>query len=188
MRQIIASLKSVSPYTQGKFHQTPRLEKESNEDYEMRTWKARLHVTEDGKVFIPPMALKNCLSDAAKYLSISIPGKGKNKYTKHFEAGVMVMDPLVLDLHINDVPYHDLFVSARGVRGGDSRVMKRFACIPKWAGDAIFYVFDDTITAEVFRYHLEQAGKFIGIGVFRPRKNGYFGRFDVVDILVQDGD
>ena len=33
------------------------------------------------------------------------------------------------------------------------------------------------ITEEVFRYHLEQAGTFIGIGRFRPRNNGYYGRF-----------
>jgi len=57
--------------------------------------------------------------------------------------------------------------------------------VPTWEGDVIFYVLDDTITEKVFRYHLEQAGKFIGIGRFRPRKNGFYGRFEVVDLVVE---
>ena len=42
----------------------------------------------NGVVFIPPNSLKNCLSEAAKFLSISVPGKGKATYTKNFEAGI----------------------------------------------------------------------------------------------------
>jgi hypothetical protein len=38
---------------------------------------------------------------------------------------------------------------------------------------------DDTITEEVFKLHIEQAGQFIGLGSFRPRNNGYYGRFKV---------
>ena len=29
---------------------------------------------------------------------------------------------------------------------------------------------------------LREAGKFIGIGRFRPRNNGYYGRFDVESV------
>ena len=42
-----------------------------------------------------------------------------------------------------------------------------------------FYILDDTITEDVFKEHLEEAGKFIGIGRFRPRNNGFYGRFAV---------
>ena len=40
----------------------------------------------------------------------------------------------------------------------------------------------ETITLSVFRKHLEEAGKFIGIGRFRPRNNGFYGRFEVKEI------
>jgi len=73
-----------------------------------------------------------------------------------------------------------LFVPADGKRGSGKRVEKCFPVIPEWQGDLAFYILDETITEDVFRYHLEQAGKFIGIGFFRPRNNGYFGRFEVV--------
>ncbi len=174
-----ATLKSVSPYGQSRYHGTEKLEKEGHNDYEKRTWRNRLHVNTDGHVFIPPMAFKNCLAEAAKFISQQIPGKGKATYTKHFEAGVLVTEPLVLPEKKDAVDGLELFVPADGRRGGSKRVMKTFPVIQQWAGEVTFSVFDETITEDVFRYHLEQAGKFIGIGFFRPRNNGYFGRFEV---------
>lgn len=175
----IAHLKSMSPYGQSKHYDTPKLEKENYDDYEKRTWKERTHVNDDGYIFIPPMAFKNCLSDAAKYLGMKIKGKGQEKYTKNFEAGVLVVDPLVLPVKKDDVPGLWLFVPADGRRGGPKRVNKCFPVLQNWEGTVPFIVFDETITEDVFRYTLEQAGKFIGIGFFRPRNNGYFGRFAV---------
>ena len=186
MRQIIATLKSSSPYSQSRFHNVPKLDKENHDDHEKRTWMKRLHINDDGNVFIPPMSFKNCIAECAKYLSVQIPGKGKATYTKHFEAGMLVMDPLVLDIKEKDVPGEWLHVPSDGRRGGTRRVMKCFPQIKEWAGDVIFYILDDTITEEVFKYHLEQAGKFIGIGRFRPRNNGFYGRFDVDNVLVVD--
>ena len=186
MRQIAATLESVSPYSQSRFHNEPKLDKEGHDDYEKRTWPKRMHVTEDGFVFIPPMSFKNCLSECAKYLSVQIPGKGKSTYTKHFEAGVMVTEPLVLGIKAEDVKGEWLHVPSDGRRGGTKRVEKCFPQIPKWSGDVLFYIFDDTITESVFRLHLEQAGKFIGVGRFRPRMNGYYGRFNVVDMVVEN--
>jgi hypothetical protein len=184
MKECIVSLQSVSPYSQSRFHNIDKLEKEGPDDYEKRTWKHRLHVNNDGFVFIPPMAFKNCLSECAKYLSVQIQGKGKSTYTKHFEAGVLVMEPLVLPIKDDDVKGEWLHVPSDGRRGGTKRVLKCFPYIPEWSGDVSFYIFDETITEEIFRYHLDQAGKFIGIGRFRPRNNGFYGRFQIVGDIV----
>jgi hypothetical protein len=88
-------------------------------------------------------------------------------------------EPLMLGIHVDDVPGTWLFVPASGRRGDGKRVWKCFPTIQAWQCDVTFMVADETITESVFRYHLEQAGKFIGIGFFRPRNNGYFGRFKV---------
>lgn len=186
MRQIIATLKSVSRYSQSRYHDTPKLEKESDNDYEMRTWRNRLHVTDKGYVFMPPQAFKNCISGAAKYIGMKVPGKGNNLYTKHFVAGVLVTDPLVLDILAEDVEPEWLYVNPKGIRGGATRVPKCFPLIHEWGGDVIYHVLDDTITEDVFRYHLEQAGKFIGVGRFRPINNGFYGRFEVADLVVEN--
>ena len=179
MKTAIATLKSVSPYSQSKHYTTEKLAKELHKDYEARTWRDRLHTTLDGEVFIPPMSFKNCLSEAARFLSVQIPGKGKSTYTKHFEAGVLVTDALHLGVKATDVKGEWLFVPSDGKRGGGSRVDKCFPVIHEWGGDVTFHILDETITEDVFLQHLQQAGAFIGVGRFRPRNNGFYGRFKV---------
>ncbi|MBF3874238.1 hypothetical protein [Burkholderia pseudomallei] len=177
MKTAIATIKGVSPYSQSKHYSTEKLPKELAKDYETRTWRDRLHATDDGTVFIPPMSFKNCLSEAAKFLSLQIPGKGKATYTKHFEAGVLVTDALHLNIKKDDVPGEWLFVPADGIRGSGKRVEKCFPVIHQWSGDVTFHILDETITRDVFEHVLTQAGAFIGIGRFRPRNNGFYGRF-----------
>ncbi len=185
MFKAIATLESISPYSQGKYIDPelfPKKDKELARNYEKRMWRERMHVTKEGLVFIPPMAFKNCLSEAARYLSVQVPGRGKTTYTKHFEAGVLVMDALVLPDKKEDVKGEWLFVPSDGKRGGGTRVPKCFPLIPAWEGEAIYYILDGTITEDVFEYHLKQAGSFIGLGRFRPRNNGFYGRFKVNNV------
>lgn len=182
MKTAIATLTSISAYSQSKHYDEPKLDREIAKDYEVRTWRNRLHTDSDGKVFIPPMAFKNCLSEAAKFMSMQIPGKGKATYTKHFEAGVLVTDPLTLDIASKDVGGEWLFVPSNGQRGSGSRVSKCFPVIRQWSGDVTFHILDEIITQDVFAMMLENAGKFIGIGRFRPRNNGFYGRFEIENI------
>ena len=182
MKTAIATLKSVSPYSQSKHYTTDKLPKELPKDYEVRTWRDRLHVNDDGAIFIPPMSFKNCLSEAAKFLGIQIPGKGKSTYTKHFEAGVLVTDALVLKVTKDQVKGEWLFVPSDGVRGSGKRVDKCFPVIHEWGGQVTFHILDETITEDVFINVLQQAGAFIGIGRFRPRNNGFYGRFAVESV------
>lgn len=179
MRVATAHLESLSPYSQSRHYVVPKLDKEGPADFEARTWRERLHVDADGFVVMPPMAFKNCLSEIAKFLSVKIQGKGKSTYTKHFEAGVMVVEGLTLPLKKDDVAGEWLFVPSDGRRGGSSRVDKCFPVIQSWKGTVTFHIIDETITPEVFEQHLSEAGNFIGVGRFRPRNNGYYGRFKV---------
>jgi hypothetical protein len=180
-RRIVATaeLESVSPYSQSRHYKVEKLSKEGPDDYEKRTWRERMHVDDKGMIFIPPMAFKNCLSEAAKYLGMQIAGKGKSTYTKHFEAGLLVFEPVPLGIHKDKVEGEWLFVPADGRRGSGKRVERCFPLIRSWKGKVTFQIFDPTITQDVFRQHLEEAGKFIGIGRFRPRNNGFYGRFEV---------
>ena len=182
MKTATVQLRSVSPYSQSKHYTTEKLPKELPKDYEARTWRDRLHTTDGGEVFIPPMSFKNCLSEAAKFLGIQIPGKGKSTYTKHFEAGVLVTDALMLGINSSDVKGEWLFVPSDGVRGSGKRVDKCFPVIHEWSGEVTFHILDETITEDVFVNVLKQAGAFIGIGRFRPRNNGFYGRFSVESV------
>lgn len=179
MKLATVEIKGLSPLAQGKYVDEPKKDKELPKDYEERTWRYKLHYDKDGNVFIPQYALKNCLSEAAKFLSIQIPGKGKSTYTKHFEAGVSVTDNMLIGIHKDAVESQYMFVPSDGMRGSNKRVVKYFPVMPEWGGTATFLILDDTITQDVFKLHIEQAGKFIGLGSFRPRNNGYYGRFDI---------
>ena len=91
----------------------------------------------------------------------------------------MCADPLILPLKAEAVSGEWLFVPANGMRGNGKRVWRCFPRISTWEGQVKFVVLDETITRDVFFEHLQQAGAFIGIGRFRPRNNGYYGRFSV---------
>lgn len=188
MKIATAKLKSVSPYSQSAKIQSPKGDREKPADYETRTWRERCHVTRDGNVFIPPMAFANSLKEAAKFLSIQIPGQGKATYTKNFEAGVMVLEPLVLPLKPNDISGETLFVPSDGKRGGGKRVEKIFPLIPSWQGTVQYHILDDIITEDVFRRVLIASGTLIGIGRFRPRNCGYYGRFAVEALTVENAE
>jgi len=182
MFKAICSLKSVSPYSQSRYIQEKKTKDETHAAFEERSWHLRCHFNSEGKVYIPPMCFKNCLSEAAKYKSIQIPGKGKSTYTKHFEAGVLVVEPLVLDVTKETLGSEWLHVPSDGRRGGTTRVEKCFPLIPSWNGTVEFLILDEIITQEVFTEHLNDAGSFIGVGRFRPRNNGFYGRFAVESV------
>lgn len=185
MKTYTAHLESVSPYSQSRHYsvdQVPELERETKAAYEKRTWRHRMHVDGKGQVFIPPMAFKNCLSEAAKFISMKVPGNGKATYTKHFEAGVMITDPVELGIAADDVAGEWLYLPSDGVRGSGKRVDKCYPVIPQWDGVLTIHVLDELITRDVLQRHLDDAGRFIGIGRFRPRNNGFYGRFRVTGL------
>lgn len=176
-------LVGIAPYSQSGVIQTPKNSGENADAYEQRTWRERMHVDKDGIVFIPPQAIKSALVDVAKFLGESVPGKGKSTYTKHFTAGVMVIDPLTLGIKGADVQSERLFVPSDGKAGGGKRVWKIFPVIPQWQASGELFAIDPVLIdkPEKIQQYLEQAGRFIGIGRFRPRNGGFNGRFNVTD-------
>lgn len=177
-----AYLTSVTPYGQGRYHDTPKLDREGGDEYEQRTWKCRLH-TAAGHIYIPPMAFMRALQSTAQYLKLQIPGRGKETYTKNFRQGVLCNDPLLLPLTPEDVRLEKVFTSAQPGKGPNGpRVWRYFPVIDQWEGNVTFWVIDDIITQEVLHRHLELAGMITGIGVWRPQNGGMWGKFRVLDL------
>jgi len=183
MQQAIATLTLVTPYCQSRYHNTPKLNKEHADDYERRTWQERLHYDENNQILIPGMALANCVKEAAKFLSLKVGGKGNSTWTKNFEAGISVVDDIPTGVYKTEAIEKQMFVPSDGKRGGGKRVMKSYPILmPPLTIAPTFYIQDDSITAEIFALHLQQAGLLIGLGAFRVRNNGVFGQFRVDDI------
>jgi hypothetical protein len=178
----ICTLRSLSPLSFSKHYTVEKPAKESASDYEKRTWRERCHYNDAGNIQIPPMAFKKCVANAASFLGRKIPGRRNATYTKHFAAGLLVLEPLVLKIKKDDVKHEWLFLPSDGKPGGGSRVDKCFPLIPEWSGVVTFHILDGTITKDVFVEHLKEAGNFIGLCRFRPQKGGYYGRFTVENV------
>jgi hypothetical protein len=172
-------LRSLSELSFSRYHNTEKLPREQADEYEKRTWREKCHCNAQGSIIIPSNMLKNAVAEAAKYLSVQIPGKGKATYTKHIQSGVMCVDPIVLPIKKEEVDPEQLFLPSTGRIGGGSRVMRIFPLIREWKGTARFLIIDQIITKEVLIHHVEAMGSFIGLGRFRPRNNGFYGRFEI---------
>lgn len=182
MRQFVAEVRSLTPYAAGRNHNTPKDKRQSHDDYERETWRQRLHVTPGGKVYLPGIGFKKCLEETVGYLGEKIPGRGQEKWTKNFLQGVNVLEDLVLDIGPDKAEEHWVFVPSDGRRGGTKRVWKCFPRIDSWAGVLLFVVIDDLITQDVFERYLRIAGQLTGVGVWRPRNGGMWGKYQLLSV------
>jgi hypothetical protein len=199
LRTFNAEIEGASPISFSRHYDTlsvPRLtDKESPDAYEIRTWRNRLHINKDGHVYVPPTCIKASLVSTARFLSIRIPGKNQATYTKNFEQGLLVTEPMLLlqpsgnngDLKpvlASEVPFETFFVPSDGKKGGGKRVRKNFPAIYTWAGIAKIVVLDDTIPNEIFGRVFVECGRFNGWGRFRPQTGGFYGRFTIRKLTV----
>lgn len=180
MKIATVEIEGISPYSPSKYIQEKKKENETGDQWEERVWRDRCHWGPDGKMFIPPMAFKKALDDSARYKSMKISGRGQSTYTKHFTAGVLVLEGPSLPVTRETVEGEWLFLHAQA--GKETRVPKKEPFVREWSVTVQFHVLDEIIKEEVFETVLKRAGSFIGIGRFRPQNGGFYGRFKVKSI------
>ena len=177
------TIEGTAPMSQSHMHGENKLEGETHDDYDIRTWRSKLNVeTVNGKetVVIPAFGLQTAIADAAKYSKRQIPGQGKATWTAKFTAGISVLAPVALNIDPATVRPVTINANSDGIRGSGKRVLRRFPQIaPGWKATFDVIILDPIITKEIFQEMLELAGLFVGIGQFRPQKGGTNGRFVV---------
>lgn len=185
MKASVATVKitGIGVYSQSRAHETSKKSGESPEDYDKRTWKEHLHIR-NGVVIIPETALMQCIHSGVRYLGEK--KKGMATWTKHFEGGLAIVEPGVTNVKASDVTFEDVYSNADGVRGSGKRVYRRFPIMAPWSATFSALILDPEITELVFSRHLDVAGKFRGIGRWRPEKGGQNGRFFVESIKWED--
>jgi len=189
MREATVTVSGISPLSWSRYLDTTTLEGESKQDMEERIWRDRFWSDADGQLFVPTMAIKNGLVDAAKYLGEKIPGKGNKTWTGKFEAGILAFEPM--SLGVDKAALNRLWIPVpgspgKGKRGTGARVLKCFPELLQWGGQAKVYIVDDIITAKVFEQYFQALGKFVGWGRFRVASNGYYGRFNVTKVDIKN--
>jgi len=184
------TITGITPMTQSRQHDEPKLEGESMNDYDIRTWRSKLTVdTRDEKktIVIPAHGVHQCIAAAAKYSKRQIPGQGKATWTAKFTAGLSLLDHPALNIDPDSVSAITISANADGVRGSGKRVPRRFPVIPAgWSTTFEVLILDPIITKEIFGEMMELAGMFIGLGQFRPQNGGTNGRFQVKSVKWAD--
>lgn len=180
------TITGISSLSQSRQHDAPRLEGESHDDYDVRTWRKKLNLSPAGTVFIPAHGMHQAIIAAAKYTGEQIPGQGKKTWTAKFTTGIAFMQEIDTGLRPEDAEMIVISANADGVRGSGKRVTRRFPFFVEWSATFEVMILDPIITEPQFRKMLEMAGMFIGIGRFRPEKGGQNGRWKVDKIVWQD--
>lgn len=181
MRRCTVKLTSASPYSCSKRIDdidVPKLEKETPEKYDIRTWREHATFNSDGIVCVPAMAFKMAIDEAVKRLGLQVPGRGKTTYAKFFVAGQLCESDVSLGIKKEELQPISIWANADGVRGSGKRVKRLFPYIMKWQGTAVFDILDDAIPQNIFERAVVEAGRLVGIGRFRPEKGGMNGRWE----------
>jgi hypothetical protein len=176
------TLSSVSPYSQSRKHDLPKLKGEADAAYNERTWRDHLSVL-NGSVVIPKFGLHSCITSAAKYSKRKIVGQGNATWTAKFAAGIVLFEDAVLNIDPATVDWIDINSHVTGIRGSGKRVTRRFPIMDNWATTFDIHVLDPIITQEIMTEMLEIAGLFVGIGRYRPENQGSNGRFQMTKII-----
>lgn len=181
------TITGLSALSQSRQHDDAKLQGESHEDYDKRTWRSKLNVdAKTGKVVIPAHGMHQAIVAAAKYTGEQIPGQGKKTWTAKFTTGISLLSDINTGLDPADAQQVTISANADGVRGSGKRVLRRFPLYLEWSATFEVMILDPIITEAQFRKMLEVTGMFIGIGRFRPEKGGTNGRFKVSKIVWQD--
>lgn len=170
-----------SPYGQSRSFQSAKTPHETHDAYERRCWRERAHQNA-GHMVIPAAGFQHAIQAAAGYLQMKIPGQGNCQYKAHFERGLMAFGEIELPELVAELPEKWLFLPSDGRPGSGKRVWKSFPHVASWEGQITWMILDPVITLDVFRLMLTTAGKFIGVGFFRPERRGWWGRFSVEEI------
>lgn len=134
-----------------------------------------LYCDDDGKIWIPSSWVKGSVMDVSS--EYKIPKSRKS--LKSVAGGVII--PCTEKIYFCEgYTRADIEVDSRPVVIQRARIMRHRPRLEEWSLEFEFEIEETIIPVETVYDLLVDAGKRVGIGDFRPRKGGPFGRFSVV--------
>jgi len=173
MKKFEVEVKGISPLLYNRFVDTQidsKSKKRTGSPVE-QNYLEKIYMNEN-KPYIPSVYFRNCLIEAGKQFKIT--GKGKSNYSKLIGATVDVVPAIIL----NDNEFVPFRISAVNPMTKGRMIVTR----PKmdvWGCKFEVVLNDDVIDGVVIKDILEHAGRYVGIGDWRPDKKGMFGKFIV---------
>lgn len=147
---------------------------------------AKRYADADGRLYIPGPNIFACIIAAGTFHKA---GKSKltTMKTSLIPAGIMVDDMVCLLTDADGVPLTEWEVDSRSVvipsTGG--RIMCHRPRVDVWNATFMLDVDGTMFSPALVRAVVDDAGKKIGLGDFRPARKGPFGRFSVTKWAVE---
>jgi len=175
MKQYKVEISGITPLLQNKPEEygfdEQWVEKKASTDWEKEAIK-KLYVDSEGTIYQPSTHIERALIEAGK--KIKVKGQGKATYSKLFGSMVSLVE---FELpHKN--PEYEIFKTLVVIPSTKGRIMRYRPMFKKWKIDFTVEA-DDEIPQTAIKEALEIAGKYVGIGDWRPEKKGKFGKFQV---------
>ncbi len=179
MEKISVSIHGLSPLLQHNFPlngeetRTGMSKRVASANYSHEEFQ-KLYLNDKKLVYEPASHIEGCLTKAAS--EFFIKGHKGKRYTDRVKA-LVIVQPLQI-IHKNQ----EWHVDIRSVVVQRSHVIRRRPCFNDWSLDFQLIVKDpDALPPETLHEILEYAGRYVGIGDYRPK----FGLFEVTRWDVQ---
>ena len=174
MNKAIIQIEGISPLLINRFIDTQidsKAKKRTTSAKEMNP-EDKLYL-DDGKPYIPSVYFRNCLVEAGKQFKIS--GQGKKNYSKLLGSTIEVNPGII---HIMPGSWTVFRISAVNPMT-KGRMMVSRPKFDKWRCQFEVLCNDENVELSVVKEILDHAGKYVGVGDWRPDKKGVYGKFMV---------
>jgi hypothetical protein len=149
------------------------VEKKASTDWEKEALQ-KLYVDSEGQIYQPATHIERALIEAGK--KVKVKGQGKATYSKLFGSMASIEE---FEL-VHGIQDYEIFKCLVVIPSTNGRVIRYRPMFKKWK--LSFHVeAEDEIPCDVIKESLEIAGKYVGIGDWRPEKKGKYGKFQVTE-------
>lgn len=181
MEKINVTIQGVTPILFNRFRDTAIEGKSKKRTGAMEESEIedKLYKDENGKVQLPSVYIKNSVTEAAK--QFKIVGKNKATYSKIVGSSVDVM-PFYIDLEADKYEVFRISAVNPMTKG---RMMVSRPQFKSWSATFQIILNDSQVDSGVMNEILDHAGKYVGLGDWRPEKKGMFGKFMITSFKVE---
>lgn len=186
MKKYNITLKSLTPYMQHRMDDVSLAEWEKcrkqiierPEVSEKDLHRAEYHCYRNnvGQCYIPADQIRLSLINAGTYMKSKVGTRSKSMKTIVAACFIVTPDEIIL-------PDWALIDKRSAV---NKNIKGRVIVIrPKWLQWEVSFILEchePSITVETIKQLFQYAGSFCGIGSYRPTNNGFFGRFEIINI------
>jgi hypothetical protein len=189
MKSFEVEIKGKTPYMQHRMDDTTleKWEKQrgwiierpdvAKEDLEQALYRA--YVDAGGNFFIPSEQVRQAMIAAGTGIKAKM-GNSKRSM-KNIVAGMF-------NIREEKLPLNKNFVIDKRSAVNQNNKARIISIRPKWENWETSFVLEidnDTITEETIKQIICDAGNYVGIGSYRPQKNGKYGRFEVTKFVAK---